>query len=48
MRVVVFWEAGFPCVDAAPVTRESLGEALSGHDVRFAGVAELADALGRG
>ena len=48
MRVVVFWEAGFPFVEVAPVTRETLMAALRGHDVRFAGVAELAGALAEG
>ena len=42
VRVAVFWEAGFPAVDIAPIDRG----AFEGLDVSFVGKAELAE-LGR-
>lgn len=45
MKVIVFWEEKFPCVDSKPVQRQVLKQALTGHHVSFAGVDRLADAL---
>jgi len=45
MRVVVFWEEGFPCIDAEPVAKETIVTALRGYETRFAGVDALPAAL---
>lgn len=45
LKIVVFWQNGFPSVDGLNITREKLSAALGTHDLIFAIESELASKL---
>lgn len=45
LNVVVLSHEGFPAIDTQPMSRETIGAALKGHNVRFAGIGEISAAL---
>ena len=45
MRIIVFWEDNFPCLDSEPLSQKTLTEAFREHETRFAGVDALPAAL---
>ncbi|HRH42781.1 MAG TPA: cellulase family glycosylhydrolase [Pyrinomonadaceae bacterium] len=45
LKIVVFWQNGFPIVDGLNITREKLQSSLANHDLIFAIESELASKL---